>query len=71
MIFGEWGVTNMNRLEHACPFTAEVRANHCQGCIAANTQLPPCVLAWLRNETNHREQPAEVIPFWDERRKAA
>lgn len=62
----------MNRLEHACPFTAEVRAALCRGCIEVHGQEPPCVLAWLRNETGRVAlQPAEVIPLRQEHRKAA
>jgi hypothetical protein len=60
-----------NRIELACPFSAEVRAAHCRGCMEVNAQMPPCVAAWLRSESGRMEQPAEVIPLRMERRKAA
>ncbi len=35
-----------------CPYDRADRASRCNGCIAANNSITPCVVAWLGERTS-------------------
>ena len=55
------------RLKDGCPYDAANRAARCLSC-AASTSMAPCVVAWLRMQT---DTPSNVIPMRSPERWAA
>lgn len=51
----------MARFETACPFDAQGRANRCETCMPANSNVPPCVVAYLGNGV--RIPASNVLPL--------
>ncbi|MBI5948886.1 MAG: hypothetical protein HY875_12180 [Chloroflexi bacterium] len=47
-----------DKIDDACPFEARFRASVCQQCCDASDSVPPCVKAWLRQETSTAAAPA-------------
>ena len=47
-----------NKIDDACPFEARFRASVCEQCCDASGSIPPCVKAWLRQETATATAPA-------------
>jgi hypothetical protein len=56
------------RLKDACPYDAATRAARCESCCATNNSMTPCVVAWLRLQT---DTPSNVIPLHAPRQRAA
>ena len=60
------GEAKMPAANEPCPYDRADRASRCQGCVAANDSITPCVVAWLGERTSAPGRPFGAVRMFSQ-----